>query len=267
MTGTVSPLLDSLVDDAGLFPPERLPMGQALARHRSDRAAGHPLLTHRFLCPASRWPELLAALLPDDHLTVGLLLDGPLPPDDPRVTVDLAEHALPAGDQQARLAEALPHLKALPFPVFVEPRRGEPAWLDTLPTLAAHGLGAKLRCGGVDPALFPAPAEVASFLTACADLALPFKATAGLHPALPYTDPATGFHHYGHLNLLLATATALTTRDGDLLTALTRPDPHLPLAALPPATITSTRRLFTGFGSCSTTDPLTDAITLNLATP
>ena len=55
-------LLAGLVDDAGLFPPEQLPMAAALARHRADEAAGHPMLTHRFLCPASRLGELRAEL-------------------------------------------------------------------------------------------------------------------------------------------------------------------------------------------------------------
>ncbi|MGH9008457.1 MAG: hypothetical protein ACRDYF_01260, partial [Acidimicrobiia bacterium] len=51
-------LLAALVDDAGLFPPESLPMADALARHRADEAAGYPMLSHRFLCPASRIGEL-----------------------------------------------------------------------------------------------------------------------------------------------------------------------------------------------------------------
>ena len=46
-------LLSALVDDAGLFPPESLPMAAALARHRADEEAGHPMLSHRFLCPCS----------------------------------------------------------------------------------------------------------------------------------------------------------------------------------------------------------------------
>ena len=43
-------LLAALVDDAGLFPPESLPMAEALTRHRADEAAGHLMLSGRFLC-------------------------------------------------------------------------------------------------------------------------------------------------------------------------------------------------------------------------
>jgi len=35
-------------------------MAEALARHRADEAAGYPMLSHRFLCPASRIGELRA---------------------------------------------------------------------------------------------------------------------------------------------------------------------------------------------------------------
>lgn len=46
-------LLAAPVDDAGLFPPGSRPMAVAVARHRADEAAGHPMLSNRFLCPAS----------------------------------------------------------------------------------------------------------------------------------------------------------------------------------------------------------------------
>src|SRR5439155_19860364 len=74
-------LLAALVDDAGLFPPESLPMAEALARHRADEAAGYPMLSHRFLCPASRIGELraewagLAGDRPDGPLRLGVILD------------------------------------------------------------------------------------------------------------------------------------------------------------------------------------------------
>jgi hypothetical protein len=75
-------LLARLVDDAGLFPPAQLPMGEALARHRDDEtseSAGRSMLTHRFLCPASRLGELRreTAALEDGgrRLRVGVILD------------------------------------------------------------------------------------------------------------------------------------------------------------------------------------------------
>ena len=54
-------LTSALVDDAGLFPPEELDMALAVARHRRDRAAGSPVLTHRFVC----WSGLRKRFTPD----------------------------------------------------------------------------------------------------------------------------------------------------------------------------------------------------------
>lgn len=78
MTSRVSAvlkLLTALVDDAGLFPPERLPMPAAVARHRADAQTGHPVLTHRFLCPGSRLAKLRAELDPEESWRLGLVAD------------------------------------------------------------------------------------------------------------------------------------------------------------------------------------------------
>jgi hypothetical protein len=51
-------LYTALVDDAGLFPPTSLHMDEALKRNRRDLERGSEVLTHRFLCPASRLERL-----------------------------------------------------------------------------------------------------------------------------------------------------------------------------------------------------------------
>ncbi len=80
------PLFAALVDDAGLYPPESLSIADALARHRSGPAAGHRVRTGRFLCPASRLPELADAL-DGGGLSIGLIC-----PWEPEPIEDL--HAL-----------------------------------------------------------------------------------------------------------------------------------------------------------------------------
>jgi hypothetical protein len=128
----ISPLFTGLVDDAGLFPPESLPMRVATARHRGDTAAGHPVLTHRFLCPAARLPGLLDALGPGDRVRLGLIT--PLDPSsvrdavelavgDPRIELSLVEGPLPAGpDAAAAARQALAVLNDIPkdTPAYVE---------------------------------------------------------------------------------------------------------------------------------------------------
>jgi hypothetical protein len=91
-------LLVELVDDAGLFPPERLPMVDAVDRHRTDAAAGHPVLTHRFLCPASRLDELAARLGPGEELRTGVVVDTDLDvvmAADGRLLIETVEVPLP----------------------------------------------------------------------------------------------------------------------------------------------------------------------------
>ena len=251
------PLLRDLVDDAGLFPPAGLPMGVALARHRADDARRHPMLTHRFLCPASRWAELVAACEPDDRLRVGLILDAAPPAAvDPRCVVEQAEVAVRPGAD-------LPG--DLPWPVYVEPVRG-PGWLDVVAELAARGLGAKVRCGGPTAQAFPTPAELVAFIRTCVRAGVPFKATAGLHHALPYTDPDTGLRHYGYLNVLLAAARAVDgAPEPDVHEAVRDPHPVDAVRQLPAEVAIRTRRLLVSYGSCSTEEPIADAVALGLA--
>ena len=52
---------------------------------------------------------------------------------------------------------------------------------ERLDAIAVAGAGAKVRTGGLEPRAFPAAEELASFLFACSERQVPFKATAGLH--------------------------------------------------------------------------------------
>lgn len=259
-------LLRALVDDAGLFPPAKLPMAEAVARHRADLKAAHPMLTHRFLCTASRLDELTGALVEGDRVRVGLILDTALPEDvDPRLEIELVERPLPAGDQPALAEEALDRLKGFPGQVYLEPKRG-PGWLEAIPVIASHGRGAKVRCGGMTPELFPSAGELAAFITTCVRENVAFKATAGLHHALPHTDEATGFDHHGYLTVLLAVARAVEGADEQAVAAvLSETEVLAEVAALDEATVRRTRELLVSYGSCSTSEPIEDAVALGLA--
>jgi hypothetical protein len=107
----------------------------------------------------------------------------------------------------------------------------------------------KLRCGG---ACVPAVEEVAAFIRRCRKEHLRFKATAGLHHALP----TAGEH--GFLNLLAACVFGdeeemLTTRDlaldGESFRATGR-------AADAEACADVRRKLFASIGSCSFDEPV-----------
>jgi len=275
-------LLAALVDDAGLFPPESLPMAEALARHRADEAAGYPMLSHRFLCPASRIGELrtewarLAADGSEQTLRLGVILDSGVDgldtaraevADDPFLALEMVEVPAPSADAVDAALEALAGFEAAGF---VEGPRS----LEWVKAVAGAGepsgclRGAKVRCGGARAELFPTPEELAAFVCACFEHGVPFKATAGLHGAVRHRDDQTGFVHHGFLNLLVAAvraaggstvedvAAALASTDGPALVTEAR--------AVSGRQLSAARLLFRAYGSCSTSEPREEAAALGL---
>jgi hypothetical protein len=143
-----------------------------------------------------------------------------------------------------------------------------PDWFGALDEIAAGELRLKLRTGGEDADAFPSPHELAGCIEAALDRELPFKCTAGLHRAVRHREDATGFEHHGFLNVLVATRAAL---DGssvdDLAGLLVETHSDSLIAALDPERMSSARRWFRSFGSCSVTEPLADLTALGLLDP
>lgn len=185
-------LLSQLIDHAPLFPPASLPLPDAIAEDARARESRHAFMLARFVCPATRLDEL-----PDVGRGVSAVLDGPLPSGS---NVEAVE---------ARMGEELGTLAALAPEVYVEVPLDD-GLEERLDALAAHGLRAKVRCGG---ASVPSTAKLAAFVSACRARDLAFKATAGLHHAV-----RTNGEH-GFLNLLAAVVF------GDEETALAETDP------------------------------------------
>ena len=283
-------LLAALVDDAGLFPPEQLPMAAALARHRADEAEGHPMLSHRFLCPASRLAELRAEMARLEHgdggapLRLGVILDtgvdglaaaeadvtaggpGVSPGETASLALEMIEVPAPSAEAVSTALDALAGFEPV---AFLEGPR-DPGWVKTVAAWRGPGglRGAKVRCGGARAELFPSPEELAAFVCACAGNGVPFKATAGLHGAIRHRDEETGFVHHGFLNLVLAAvaaamgaavddvATVLAATDGPALAAEAR--------AVSARALSAGRLLFRAYGSCSTREPREAAAALGL---
>ena len=276
-------LLAGLVDDAGLFPPEQLPMAGALARHRADGlsvSAGRSMLTARFLCPTSRLGELRKALPepgPRDGgpVRLGLILDTGLDglhaalaeaAGDPRLAVELFEVPAPSTDAVSAALEAF---VGVDVPVYLEGPR-DPGWVESIGAWReAGGLrGAKVRCGGARPELFPSPQELAAFLCACAEAAVNFKATAGLHGAVRHRDDHTGFVHHGFLNVVLATVRAAAKAPIEEVAGVLQSTDEAALVAEARAVSGRAgllaRALFRAYGSCSTAEPQEEAARLGL---
>jgi hypothetical protein len=175
-------LLGRLIDHAPLFPPASLPLPEALAADRRARASEDAWLLARLVWPASRLD-----VLPDDDRAVSVVVDVRL--ED---FVALSHKVRSVEAVELRVPDELSGPAGLAREVYVELAPDE---LQRLPSLAALGLRAKIRCGG---GTVPSVEQLARFVRACREQGVVFKATAGLHHALP-----TRAEH-GLLNLLAA---------------------------------------------------------------
>jgi hypothetical protein len=132
-------------------------------------------------------------------------------------------------------------------------------------------VAAKIRCGGLDASAVPAAEQVARFIRAACDAALPFKATAGLHHALPREDANIGATTHGFLNLTGAAvfARAHELDDETLARLLGERDPAqfvLDETSLRWRELTSSAAeiarvrtsFFHSYGSCSLAEPVED---------
>lgn len=279
----IPPLLARLVDDAALFPPGSAEMADAVRDHLAARSGPHAGMLGLFLCKASRLPELITELIkvkPAKPIALSLIVDTGLGGVPKAVSIvesrtellalRMIEMPAPSDVDDIwleRVAEFVPDevIKV------VEPRRPAKGngdngfWLEGVARVIQYGCWPKLRCGGLTAEAFPSVDEVADFLATVVGASLPFKGTAGLHNAVRHTDPETGFTHHGFLNLLVATARAISGRD--VREALANTD-GAALAAeaggLSDDAARAVRQVFASYGSCSFTEPIADLQNLEL---
>ncbi|WP_457653487.1 hypothetical protein [Rhodocaloribacter sp.] len=247
-TESLHALLSGIIDYAGLFPPARLSLDEAIRNFARYRRAPEAWMLARFVIPTARLADLapyapLFAEAPPfrfavlgtggpDAATFLTALDADLEAlaafharHEGRAVADVMEVRLPetllaapARDVRAfldavadRLGESSLFLEA----PLGEARRTLPSLLDAL---AAHNAARpsgteaalKIRTGGLEPAAFPPPEALAFAVVACRDAGVRFKATAGLHhPVRQYRDEV-GAKMHGFLNLFGAAALAYT---------------------------------------------------------
>jgi hypothetical protein len=274
-------LFTGLFDDASQFPPGNMPLDEALVAHKAWKQDPRSAFVGMFLLPIGRADAFEAERQKDDAdpISVSLIVKGTswsdgtalatnvaerLHAPSSGVHVDAAELPLPdAFDTQAldALRSRSPKLE-----IYVEPVGQDVQ--EILPRIAESGLRAKLRCGGLEASAFPSVEQVSEFIATCAELKLPFKATAGLHEPIAHYDATIGARHHGFLNLWAATACALEAPSeerriracleledaADVVlseNAVRFGEVELPLTAMLHA-----RDFFTAFGTCSIAEPL-----------
>jgi hypothetical protein len=226
-------LLTGIVDYAGLFPPAKLPLEQALRNYARYRTEPDSWMLGRFICPAAQLAELAPfhdelfqsgppfafSALGRGGATVGEFLEG-LRADreainafrarhGARVVVDVLEVRLPRDLLQDGVGRRVffSSVKDLierdgpGLAVYYEASLG-PGWRPFLRELipALDG-GFKLRCGGLEASAFPTPEQVAFALSVCTRERRPFKATAGLHHPIRHFDRQLQTPMHGFLNV------------------------------------------------------------------
>lgn len=251
-------LLRGLLDDAAIFPPGNAPLSRAVTDHLAHLRSPYADAVGPLVVRAS---DLDAVGDVEVAVVTGL--------DEAHAAVSAA------GDRLRALEVVLPpraeatevrSLASYDIEVYVEVPRDDRRSA-VIAELAATGLRAKLRTGGLEADLFPTIPELAAAIAAVVAAGVPFKATAGLHHAVRHTDPVTGFEHHGFLNLTLATARAQGGRPlADVAAALaSRDDGAVARAAL--ALTPAVREGFRSFGTCSIREPLHDLAHLDLLPP
>ena len=222
-------LLSGLVDYAGLFPPAKEGMREALANYASYRAGPDRSALGRFIVPISRLAELEHAstgLMPSDRNSepwqLSVLVTGDVQAADREMlsfnnrygsdskeghaVIDVAELKATTVNDVARQRSQLPSFMTY----FEIPTRGDVSPL--VKAIARSGARAKIRTGGVTPESIPPASEVIDFIVACRRERIPFKATAGLHHPirgsyrLTYEPDSPVGTMYGFLNVFVASA-------------------------------------------------------------
>lgn len=286
MPATLRALLASAIDYAGLFPPASLSLATVARNFTAYRLSSHAWALGRLVVPAARLQELavivreqgdrrtalpVAALVAADHEYDAELIRAQNAALDRALVVESAELRVD------RIESIEPAVRAMgpSIPLYIE----VPVDQDPLPfieVLARLGARGKIRTGGITAGAFPTAANVARFLTRCAEVDVCFKATAGLHHPvrgehrLTYDTDAERAPMFGFLNVMLAAAFA---RNGASVASLEelleeRVPERIVFSdesvdwcgkSLSFAQVVDARRNFVaGFGSCSFHEPIDD---------
>jgi hypothetical protein len=233
MSAGLRALLFGILDYAGLFPPAKLPLDQALRNYARYRREADTWMLGRFVIPAARLGELaayhedplrsgptfvftalgrsgetiqefLAGLKSDlqDISTFRTRLGERVDMLEARLPADLADPRTP--DSVQVLNQIVRYVDSAGLRLFIEASGRPGGLLEQMARLRAEPVGFKLRCGGLEASAFPSSEQIAAVLRACLDAGVPFKATAGLHHPLPRFDSALKVRMHGFVNLFLA---------------------------------------------------------------
>ena len=246
-------LFTSLIDYAGVFPPAGHSLIEATSRYERAKASADGWILGPMLLRASQLEDY------DGSAKLGIVADAPFAQDPQRIVQ--VEGRTDASTAPATIA----HLELLAPIVYIE--SNDPTDLTLLDDIdhsrdAGHDVRAKIRTGGASAEAFPTSQEVASFIQACVDRGIPFKATAGLHHPVRHPSDIAGAVEHGFINMLAAVRCSLSDQPESTIECLNETDP----AAFDLRTATwqgvgrdvtdrQIRDVFQSIGSCSFQEP------------
>lgn len=222
-------LLEHTIDFAGLFPPAKQSMSDAVATYAKARSHPDAWMLERFVLKATElnaFEALASSYLPrteeDEPWPLSVLVrhdaDG-LTADvealeqfndrhvDPSEGFAIADVVEIKGDSPASIESALNHMPDEVFPFFELNWRSDVR--GALATVVGGDAGAKIRTGGLVADDFPTVEATAKFLLDAASAEVPLKGTAGMHwPLRAPSDVVKGATAHGFLNFLTAAAVA-----------------------------------------------------------
>jgi len=233
-------MMAEIIDYAGLFPPARLPMSEALDRYLRNLSGPDGWLLASFVCPTGRLGELAPLLgrIDRDHKRLrlavlgrgGNTLEGFLAGIESdlvameafvaahgdRVIVEQFEVRLPdaPGELVRAVAAAAGRLEtgAVSVIPFFEASLLE-GWRERLPEAieaivesspTGRPAGMKIRCGGLEAQAVPSTVAITAAIAACRRAERPLKATQGLHHPIRHFDSLLETTVHGFLNLFAA---------------------------------------------------------------
>ncbi|MFK7759105.1 MAG: hypothetical protein AB8C13_04055 [Phycisphaerales bacterium] len=315
LMSSVETLMGGLIDYAGLFPPSKLPMGRATENYAKYLRAEHADFVGRFICPVPKLGELTkegAMLMPGTHATSGYpehlgvlepwqisgIIVGDLKEnlnaiyefnehhDDEAhglALVDAIEMRVSSSDEIDEALELIPEMIDAAFEIPQDIiMTGDPRGL--IASLSGSGVMAKIRCGGVEPSMFPTCENIAQFMLACKNAKVPFKCTAGLHHPirseqnLTYEDDSPRGVMHGFINVYFAAAYVRSAKNPKLDTLMGMLEETKPNAfafsehgikhgavQISSDELAQTREGFaTSYGSCSVDEPINDLKAMGL---
>lgn len=281
-----------MIDYAGLFPPAALDMDSAVREYARHSAGSDADLLGRFVVPVSRLDEFAVAASPHFSANGDRWKVSAIAAEHPSLTrkaidrfnmsesgpvCDSVEMPVASYDDVAQATAAFPDDLAL----FLEvSSHSDP--ISLLREIAQTSASAKLRTGGVVESAIPSPDQVVRFLEVCVEEGVPFKATAGLHHAirgrypLTYESSSASAVMFGYLNIFFGAAfCAAGSSQSAVLGIVEETNPaafrtdergvwwrdHV---VVHEQLVVVRETVAASFGSCSFTEPVGEARSLNL---